>query len=379
MRRPGQAPSLGDYSSKVDCTRNGQPAVSVPGTKVDGAIANGDVVVCTFTNTRTAPLPVPLPPHSSDPPAPDGPADPGAAARTHGRPQRAQDGHAGDRGAGTHDFVPDHGHESVARRRGRRECRSRLRALLPAEGALDHAVTGQLRAGLLQPRPPHPSRLGHDHGGRAGSRRRTGAERRQCQLRGAGNGLPQQHGLGARSHHRSAERGEEGRRESRGRHPRVRHADRRAARAASGCDLDRARPGPYPLRKAAAGNAGDRGGKRRSPPRHHRPPRHRPPRGDPERHRPRAFPPRPPRRSRPAPTVAPCSASSARAGPPSPAERGYGSRSIGVPSGASRSRARATGSDTRTQPCDTAWPSSWGWFVPWMPARPPPGQSLSFE
>ena len=49
---------------------------------------------------------------------------------------------------------------------------------------------------------------------------------------------------------------------------------------------------------------------------------------------------------------------------------GYGSRSIGVPSGASRSRARATGSDTRTQPCDTAWPSSWGWFVPWMPARP---------
>jgi hypothetical protein len=74
--------NLGDYSSKVDCTRNGQPAISVPGTKVDGAIANGDVVVCTFTNTRTAPLPqpppiqppVPLPP--TDPPIPVPPAAP---------------------------------------------------------------------------------------------------------------------------------------------------------------------------------------------------------------------------------------------------------------------------------------------------------------
>ena len=69
----GPGTSLGDYSSKVDCTRNGQPAVSVPGTKVDGAIANGDVVVCTFTNTRTAPLPVPLPPI---PPIPPPPTDP---------------------------------------------------------------------------------------------------------------------------------------------------------------------------------------------------------------------------------------------------------------------------------------------------------------
>ena len=126
----GPGTSLGDYSSQVDCTRNGQPAVSVAGTKVDGAIANGDVVVCTFTNTRTAPLPVPLPPIPPIPPPPTDPADPGAAVRPHGRPQRAQDGHAADRGARTHDFVPDHSHESVARRRGRRECRSRLRAHL---------------------------------------------------------------------------------------------------------------------------------------------------------------------------------------------------------------------------------------------------------
>jgi Domain of unknown function DUF11/Prealbumin-like fold domain len=65
--------NLGDYRSRVDCTRNGQPAVSVAGTKVDGAVANGDVVVCTFTNTRTAPLPSPLPPA---PPIPPPPTDP---------------------------------------------------------------------------------------------------------------------------------------------------------------------------------------------------------------------------------------------------------------------------------------------------------------
>ena len=69
----GPGTSLGDYSSQVDCTRNGQVALSVPGTKVDGAIANGDVVVCTFTNTRNAPLPVPLPPI---PPIPPPPTDP---------------------------------------------------------------------------------------------------------------------------------------------------------------------------------------------------------------------------------------------------------------------------------------------------------------
>jgi hypothetical protein len=69
----GPGTSLADYSSRVDCTRNGQPAVSVVGTKVDGAVANGDVVVCTFTNTRTAPLPSPLPPV---PPIPPPPTDP---------------------------------------------------------------------------------------------------------------------------------------------------------------------------------------------------------------------------------------------------------------------------------------------------------------
>ena len=92
--------------------------------------------------------------HSSDSAAPDGPADPGTAADTHGRPERAQDRHADDRGAGPHDHVPGHGHEPLASRRSRCQCRARLRALLPAEGALAHALTGQLHARRLQPRPP---------------------------------------------------------------------------------------------------------------------------------------------------------------------------------------------------------------------------------
>jgi hypothetical protein len=62
--------NLADYSSKIDCTRNGSAALSVVGTHADGAVAPGDVVVCTFTNTRTAPLPVPSPPTPSPPPTP---------------------------------------------------------------------------------------------------------------------------------------------------------------------------------------------------------------------------------------------------------------------------------------------------------------------
>ena len=46
----GAGTNLADYDSKIDCTRNGSPALSVTGTKADGAVANGDVVVCTFTN-----------------------------------------------------------------------------------------------------------------------------------------------------------------------------------------------------------------------------------------------------------------------------------------------------------------------------------------
>ena len=52
---------------------------------------------------------------------------------------------------------------------------------------------------------------------------------------------------------------------------------------------------------------------------------------------------------------------------------------IGVPSGASVLRCDAVRFDTRTQPCETAWPRSCGRLVPWMPTTPPPGHSVSFE
>ena len=59
--------NLADYDTQVECTRNGQTALSVTGTKADGAIANGDVVVCTFTNRRKQ---GPTPPTPGPPSAP---------------------------------------------------------------------------------------------------------------------------------------------------------------------------------------------------------------------------------------------------------------------------------------------------------------------
>lgn len=72
----GPDTDLADYDSKVECTRNGKLEVSVPGTKVDGAIGNGDTVVCTFTNTRTTPPPPGPPPEP--PPVPPAPPEPPA-------------------------------------------------------------------------------------------------------------------------------------------------------------------------------------------------------------------------------------------------------------------------------------------------------------
>ena len=74
----GAGTNLGDYDSTVECTRNGKVEVSVKGTKVDGAVANGDVVVCTFTNTHkgTAPNPGPTPPTPGPTPPTPGPAPP---------------------------------------------------------------------------------------------------------------------------------------------------------------------------------------------------------------------------------------------------------------------------------------------------------------
>jgi len=69
--------SLADYDSKVECTRNGTVEISVPGTKVDGSVAQGDTVVCTFTNTRKGSPPTPIPPTPTPtPPTPTPPTPP---------------------------------------------------------------------------------------------------------------------------------------------------------------------------------------------------------------------------------------------------------------------------------------------------------------
>ena len=72
----GPGTNLADYESTVACTRNGIQEVSVTGTKVDGAVANGDFVVCTFTNRRITTPPTPLPPDPPQPPRPPTQPDP---------------------------------------------------------------------------------------------------------------------------------------------------------------------------------------------------------------------------------------------------------------------------------------------------------------
>jgi uncharacterized repeat protein (TIGR01451 family) len=70
----GPGTNLADYDSSVVCARNGTVEVSVPGTKVDGTVANGDVVVCRFTNVRHG---TPEPPNPEPPtPTPPGPTPP---------------------------------------------------------------------------------------------------------------------------------------------------------------------------------------------------------------------------------------------------------------------------------------------------------------
>ena len=49
----------------------------------------------------------------------------------------------------------------------------------------------------------------------------------------------------------------------------------------------------------------------------------------------------------------------------------------GVPTGINRLSLRMLPFGTRTQPCDGRPGISSGWFVPWMPTTPPPGQSVS--
>ena len=72
----GAGTRLADYDSSVECTRNGKVEVSENGTKVDGTVANDDVVVCTFTNHRKGTPPEPKPPTPPIPPTPPTPPTP---------------------------------------------------------------------------------------------------------------------------------------------------------------------------------------------------------------------------------------------------------------------------------------------------------------
>jgi hypothetical protein len=67
----GPGTNLADYDSTITCSRNGTQELSTSGTKVDGAVANGDFVVCTFTNTRKTTPPTPRPPEPPLPPIPN--------------------------------------------------------------------------------------------------------------------------------------------------------------------------------------------------------------------------------------------------------------------------------------------------------------------
>ena len=49
----------------------------------------------------------------------------------------------------------------------------------------------------------------------------------------------------------------------------------------------------------------------------------------------------------------------------------------GVPTGMSCASRAIFAFGTRMQPCETRPGRSPGWFVPWMPTTPPPGQSES--
>jgi hypothetical protein len=82
----GPGTNLADYNSSVSCTRNGVVEVSIEGTKVDGEVASGDFVVCTFTNTRITTPPTPVPPDPPQPAPPITPPDPPPGSTTPPQP-----------------------------------------------------------------------------------------------------------------------------------------------------------------------------------------------------------------------------------------------------------------------------------------------------
>ena len=73
-------------------------------------------------------------------------AMPAPPTRPHGRPQRPEDSHTGDRRTRAHDHVDDHRDEQLDGRGSGHQRRQGLRAVLPPEAGLAHTVARHLHA-----------------------------------------------------------------------------------------------------------------------------------------------------------------------------------------------------------------------------------------
>ena len=182
----GPGTSLADYDSRVECTRNGEVDVSVQGTKVDGEVRRGDVVVCTFTNTRKGTTPPAEPPNPPNPPTPTAPAQPAepthaaepaaraaASARpaAAARPRRDEDRRADDGRRRRPAHLDDDRDEPVVRRGGRRQRpQARRSPLVPHAADLADGLAGNVPPVHMQPRATRPRRVRNRHGGHRGGR-----------------------------------------------------------------------------------------------------------------------------------------------------------------------------------------------------------------
>ena len=349
----GPGTNLADYESTVTCTRNGIPEVSVTGTKVDGAVANGDFVVCTFTNRRITTPPTPLPPDPPQPPRPPTPPDPppltptpppgelvDLAIEKTAQPTTALLGQRITWTIKVTNASPVAAADVNVVKVSERPYRTTLISVRSSQGTCSRTSCDLGRLGTR--------RLRDDHRRHPRDADRRDPQRRPGRLRGTGVELSQQHRLQPRSRRRPLQATA-----ATGRLP---HPRSRAQATAGRHDIDRARHGPKPVRDTCGRGEGARTRTRGERA------------GNDELARDRSLHRHAQRvRVRDLPRLG-AVACGGRAGlrdlprcalgrrPPRIGHRlsCYGSRSIGVPSGASLARARSTAFETLTQPCETA-------------------------
>ena len=197
----GTGTNLADYDSSVVCARNGTVEVSVPETKVDVDVKNGDVVVCRFTNVRHGTPPTPNPPQPT-PPEPT-PTPPIPIPRCHPARSRCSTSrwsrvgepaavHIGGRITWTMTVT----NKSSCRRRGRERAQGERSALVPDEPDLDEELAGNLSAVRVQPRTPGTRSVRDRRRGDEGTADRAGGRHRQSRVGGDRVELPQQRRIG---------------------------------------------------------------------------------------------------------------------------------------------------------------------------------------